>query len=120
MGTCIHIGTLPTGEAACTEDDYILLQQSFSSYRLNSIQWLEFSSSLQVNYNSQAQHLDMNDIALQLEVVENKDMVNTEQHAATENNVAPLKVPEWVVRGGLLWLHVRMCPMHAEIEPTQA
>ena len=40
-------------------------------------------------YNSQAQQLDMSDIALQLEVVD-----NTEQHAAAENKVAPLEMLE--------------------------
>ena len=45
-------------------------------------------------YNSQAQQLNMSDIALQLEVVDNKAMVNREKHAAMENKVAPLEVPE--------------------------
>ena len=45
-------------------------------------------------YNNQAQQLDTSDIALQLEVVENRDVVNTEQHDATENEVAPLEVSE--------------------------
>ena len=31
---------------------------------------------------------------MQLEVVDKKDVVNTEQHDATENEVAPLEVSE--------------------------
>ena len=38
--------------------------------------------------------LDMSNIALQLEVVDNKDVVNRVQHHATENEVAPLGVSQ--------------------------
>ena len=36
----------------------------------------------------------MSGTALQLEVVDNKNVVNTEQHGATESEEAPLQVSE--------------------------
>lgn len=54
-------------------------------------------------YNSL--QFDISDIALQLELVKNKKVVNTEQHDATDV-VALLEVSELAFKRGLLYLHV--------------